>query len=156
MKNTKQKIPMNITIETHQTLQNPQGESVSESARTNAIGFLKKTRYGLELEYLEKELPTINGRVTTVSMLNDNIITVNRFGFMDAYMVFEEGKAHTCIYDAEPLPLQLNIRTNKLQNSISPQGGRLDIDYTVQIAGSTAEHSHISMSVSPHESIITS
>lgn len=156
MKNIKNKIPMNITITTKQQMEGQQGEPVSESMSTNTFGFLKKTRHGLELEYLEDGSRSAGNAVTTVSMLDDNIVTVNRFGMLGAYMVFEEGKSHTCVYDTQPQPVQLRIRTNRLKNSISALGGKLDIDYTVQIAGATAEHSQLSMSVSPHESIITS
>lgn len=146
---------MNITITTKQQMEG-QGEPVSESMSTNTFGFLKKTRHGFELEYLEDANRYVGSAVTTVSMLDDNIVTVNRLGMLGAYMVFEEGKSHTCVYDTQPQPVQLRIRTNRLENSISALGGKLDIDYTVQIAGTTAEHSRISMSVSPHESIITS
>ena len=146
----KNKIPMNISIQTDQNIETPQGEPVSESVHTNAFGFLRETKNGMELEYLESKDKTFGDTVTTVSMLKDNIVAVNRIGALNTYMVFEEGKAHTCLYTGERVPVQL------LRNSISPQGGKLDIDYTVQIAGNTAECSHILMSVSPHESILTS
>ncbi len=152
----KNKIPMDITIETRQRTVNHQGEDVSESAKTRAFGFLKKTKKGLEIEYVSSDSLLSKSSPTTVALLNDNIIMFDKFGLLNTYMVFENGKSHTCVYETEPTPLQLNIRTKRLKNSISQNGGRLDIDYTVQIAGTTAEHSHIIMTAVPHENTITS
>lgn len=151
------KIPMNITIVTRQQAGAENGEPTDPvTAETSAFGFLKSIKDGIQLEYLENAGNGYGNILTTVSMLDDKIVSVNKIGALNSYMVFEEGKSHTCVYDTDPLPLQLRIQTKKLKNNISPLGGKLDIDYTVEIAGNTAEKSHISMSVSPHESIITS
>ena len=154
MKNNK--IPMNITIETKRQSQNRQGEIVSESNSQSAFGFLKKSKSGLELEYIDTDYSPSENKKTTVSMLNDNIVAFDRLGLLNAYMVFENGKSHTCVYDSLPYPLQLSIQTNSLENSMSSNGGRIDIDYTVRIAGATAEHSKVTLTAIPHESIITS
>ena len=102
----KNKIPMNISIQTDQNIETPQGEPVSESVHTNAFGFLRETKNGMELEYLESKDKTFGDTVTTVSMLKDNIVAVNRIGALNTYMVFEEGKAHTCLYTGERVPVQ--------------------------------------------------
>ena len=65
----KNKIPMNISIQTDQNIETPQGEPVSESVHTNAFGFLRETKNGMELEYLESKDKTFGDTVTTVSML---------------------------------------------------------------------------------------
>ena len=101
----KNKIPMNISIQTDQNIETPQGEPVSESVHTNAFGFLRETKNGMELEYLESKDKTFGDTVTTVSMLKDNIVAVNRIGALNTYMVFEEGKAHTCLYTGERVPV---------------------------------------------------
>ena len=67
-----------------------------------------------------------------------------------------DGKAHTCICDTGFFPLQMRIYTKKLSNSLSLDGGRLDIDYTVEIVGNLAEQNRLSVSVAPDKSIIKS
>ncbi len=147
---------MNVTIQSNQVLQSPHGESVSESTREDTLGFLREEKDGLVLEYANDKGIKGLRKIITLSIFNDNIVTVNHFGAMDEYMVFEEGKNHTCIYESDPLPVQLKIQTNKLKNNITFEGGKLSVDYTVLIAGSVAERSQVTLSLSPYRNRISS
>jgi len=152
------KIPINIQIESERIYsdlgrgQAPEPETSSFSIN----GFLKKTKQGLQVEYIEPEHSGMGDTVTTISTLGERVISVNRVGNLSSHMVFEEGKCHTCIYDTGIFPMQLRVCTKQLQNSLTLQGGKINIDYSVEIVGNLAEKNKLSVSIYPDESVIIS
>ena len=114
-------------------------------------GFLRKTKGGYRIEFNES-----GGCVTQIDTFSDSTVALNRWGDMHAHMVFADGKAHTCICAADQMPIQMRVRTKSLVNTITMQGGKLDIDYTVEIIGNVAERNRLSLSISPDKSIIRS
>lgn len=155
------KIPINIQIQSERiysdlavkgNIQSPEPETNS----VNITGFLKKTKEGLQVEYVEQEDSDKENTITTISTLGKNIISVNRTGPFNSHMVFEQGKCHTCIYDTGVSPMQLRICTKELTNNLTIQGGKLNIDYSIEIVGNLAEKNKLSVSIYPDESIITS
>ncbi|MDD4124550.1 MAG: DUF1934 domain-containing protein [Eubacteriales bacterium] len=150
------KIPVNVNIKTEKLLGNPiDGSGETETRETTAYGFIHATRGGLRLEYMESA-PDGDAAITTVKLIGEKLIAMNHGGGNGTYMIFEEGKTHSCVFCNGYFPMELRIRTKELKNTISKTGGRLDVNYTVDIIGSRAENSHISLSVYPHEDIITS
>ncbi|MBR0231341.1 MAG: DUF1934 domain-containing protein [Clostridia bacterium] len=115
-------------------------------------GFMRKTRDGFRIEFREKE----DGATTTIDTFADDTVALNRGGQLHSHMVFADGKTHVCICDTEYMPIQMRIKTKKLANTLSMQGGKLDIDYTVEIVGNLAETNRLRFSVSPDKSIIRS
>ncbi len=150
------KIPVNVNIKTEKLLGNLLDETgETETREANAFGYIRTTKEGLRLEFMENT-PDGESAVTTVNLLGDNIVAMNMGGSNGTYMVFEEGKTHSCVLSNGYYPMELRIRTKQLKNTISKNGGKLDVNYTVDIIGSRAENSRISLSVYPHEDIITS
>ncbi len=153
------KIPINIEIDASRIYANigPGEHPIEpESSKSKHSGFLTQTKQGLQLSYKENEEDDMGDTTTTISTLGENVISVNRVGMLNSHMVFEEGKCHTCVYDTGVFPMQLRVCTKELKNSLSPMGGKLDIDYSVEIVGSLAEQNRLSVSIYPDESIITS
>ncbi len=153
------KIPINIQIASERIF-NDLGQNGQvpepESSNVNLTGFLKKTKQGLQVEYKEKEENGLGDTTTTISTLGDNVISVNRVGTLSSHMVFEQGKCHTCIYDTGLFPMQLRVCTKELSNNLTLQGGKINIDYSIEIVGNLAEKNKLSVSVYPDESVITS
>lgn len=115
-------------------------------------GTIKKTKGGYRIEYTEED-DTVT---TTIDTYPDEMVSVCRVGPVNSHMVFADGKAHMCICNTGFFPLQMRVRTKSLTNSISLEGGKLDIDYTVEIVGNLAEHNRLTFSISPDKSIIKS
>lgn len=155
------KIPINIQIETERIYSDlasrPGQELEPEKSSVFINGYMKKTRDGIQVEYKENEDSGLGDTVTTISSFNDNrTVSVNRVGQISSHMVFEKGKSHTCIYDTGYFPMQLRICTKELSNNLTLQGGKIDIDYSVEIVGNLAEKNRMSLSVAPDSSIIIS
>lgn len=115
-------------------------------------GTMKKTKEGFRIEYTEEN----DTMTTTIDTYEDETVSINRVGPINSHMVFADGKVHNCICNTGFFPLQMRIRTKSLENSLSMEGGKLDIVYTVEIVGNLAERNRISFSVSPDVSIIKS
>ncbi len=115
-------------------------------------GTMKTTKNGLKIEFDEED-----GAVTTVvDVYKDQMVSINRVGPINSHMVFADGKAHTCICNTGFFPIQMRVRTKSLHNTLSTEGGKLDISYTIEIVGNLAEKNRITFSVSPDKSIIKS
>ncbi|MBO4452334.1 MAG: DUF1934 domain-containing protein [Clostridia bacterium] len=116
-------------------------------------GFMKKTKDGYRIEFSESD-----GDTTVIDTFADSTVSLNRGGpgSLHSHMVFADGKAHTCICNTDFMPIQMRVRTKSLVNSLTMQGGKLDIDYTVEIIGNLAERNRLSFSISPDKSIIRS
>lgn len=115
-------------------------------------GMMRNTKGGYRIEYSEEE-----GAVTTIiSAFKDGMVVVNRIGFINSHMVFAHGKSHTCICNTGFMPMQLRVKTKELKNNLTMDGGKLDIDFAVEIMGNLAETNRLTFSVSPDISIIKS
>ena len=148
------KIPIDIhvRVERISTDLTRRGEEHPEIDDFRVSGTMKKTKTGLRIEFTEDD----NDTTTTIDTFEDETVTVNRVGPMNSHLVFADGKAHTCICNTGYIPIQMRIRTKSLTNSLSMDGGKLDVAYTVEIVGNLAEKSHLTFSVSPDISIIKS
>lgn len=115
-------------------------------------GSMKTKKGGFRIEYTEDD-----GTVTTlIDTYPDEMVSVNRIGPMNSHMVFADGKVHTCICNTGFFPLQMRVRTKRLINTLSLDGGKLDIDFTVEIVGNLAERNRLTVSVCPDKSILKS
>lgn len=148
------RIPIDINIRSERLCSDLSHKNSTEAPETDNFsvsGYMKKTKDGLQLEYRDEDSVT-----TTICAYDDSTVSLSRVGGLNSHMVFADGKAHTCICDTGYFPLQMRIFTKKLENSLTLEGGRLDIDYTVEIVGNLAEQNRLTVSVSPDKSIIRS
>lgn len=146
----------NVNIEIHTTcLYTGLDEAEEISYRTS--GTCRRTRDGLKVEYKEPETTGMGGTVTTLSVLPEGVVSVNRVGTLtepagrqvNMHLVFEPGKMHACIYDTGFFPLQLCVRTHLLENSLSPEGGCFDVDYSMEIGGQRTSRNRLKLVATP-------
>ena len=150
------KIPIDIRVRSERIYSDitrrHSGEERPETDDFQVSGTMKTTKEGYRIEFSEDE-----NRITTlIDVWGDSNVSVTRLGEINSHMVFADGKAYTCICNTGFFPLQMRVRTKKLSTTLSLQGGKLDIDYTVEIVGNLAERNKLSFSVSPDASIIKS
>ncbi|HAN20300.1 MAG: hypothetical protein A2Y15_03555 [Clostridiales bacterium GWF2_36_10] len=155
------RIPINIQIESERVYNDlasrPGQELEPETSKVKVNGYMKKTKDGIQVEYTEHEDSGMGNTVTTISSFSDNnVVSVNRVGQLNSHMVFEQGKCHTCIYDTGFFPMQLRVCTKELTNNLTLDGGKINIDYSIEIVGNLAEKNKLLLSVSPDKSVIIS
>ncbi len=150
------KIPVDIHVRSERTLADlvHRGEMMEapEIDDFTVSGTLLDNNGGYRIEFSEDD----NTTLTIINTFPDEMVCINRVGQMNSHMVFSHGRALTCICNTGAFPLQMRVRTKNLKNTLTMQGGKLDIDFTVEIVGNLAEKNRLSFSVSPDKSIIRS
>lgn len=90
------------------------------------------------LIYEESELSGIPGCKTRLK-LKGNEVQMKRFGQgagSGSEIKFEKGKRYTGYYETPFGPIEMEVLTNKLENTLSEQGdGHIDIDYSISLKG---------------------
>ena len=116
-----------------------------------ANGFLTLTDERVEVEYNETELTGMDGSTTTISFARNDpgVVTMLRCGTVSTALVFEEEKRHLCAYDTGVLPFELCIYTKSVKNGITEAGGRLELQYLVEIRGAKAEQTKCVVEIRP-------
>ncbi|MBE6693120.1 MAG: DUF1934 domain-containing protein [Ruminococcaceae bacterium] len=118
----------------------------------NISGTMKKQKDGLRIEYTEDD-----GLISTlVHIFPDKTVSVHRMGLLNSHMTFAHEKSFTCICNTGFMPLQIRVNTKRMTNTVSMEGGKLDIEFSVEVVGNLAERNRLTLSVSPDKSIIKS
>lgn len=100
------------------------------------------------ISYDESELTGMNGTRTTLK-LEEEQVTMTRTGTHPAQMLFARNKRHVGLYQTEVGTMTISTHTTGITNTISESGGRLKIEYTVELdAGISGTHSFC-MEVTP-------
>lgn len=150
------KIPIDIHVRSERegteiVRRNP-GDNPIETDDFVVSGTMKTTKNGIRIEYSEEK----GAVITLIDIFKDGMVSINRSGGIRSHMVFSSGKAFLCICNTGFYPMQIRVRTTKLENTISFDGGKLDIEYSVEIVGNLAEKNKLSFSVTPDASVIRS
>ena len=111
-------------------------------------GTLKQVENGWEVCYEESDLTGLQG-VTTTFRVEGKTITLVRTGKLNSTMVFEEGMIHDSLYQIEFGALMLTVCAKKVESNITPEGGVIDLVYSIEVehsAAGTIEY-HLDMKV---------
>lgn len=85
------------------------------------------------ISYVETELTGTPGVVSTFLILNPNRVVLTRDGPIKSRMVFVKGIKDESLYDLGFGSLLLGVYTRDIQVDLTEAGGRLFIDYTVEL-----------------------
>ena len=91
------------------------------------------------IAYEESELTGLEGTKTTVK-LDGKTVTLIRTGTFPSHMLFSEDERH--------VGLTIATHTSHVCNTVGENGGRLVIDYTVEVDNSLMGEHHFEMVVS--------
>lgn len=101
-------------------------------------GKLYEKGEAMYLLYDETEISGMPGCKTRLK-LKDGVIKMKRVGKnigIDTEIQFEKGKRYTGYYDTPYGAFEMEVLTNHLESTLSPDGtGTLDIDYDISLKG---------------------
>ena len=100
-------------------------------------GILEEITNGWEVRYEESDLTGLQG-VTTTFRVEGKMITLIRTGKLNSTMVFEEGITHDSLYQIEFGALLLTVCATKVEWDITPDGGVIDLAYSIVVEHSAA------------------
>ena len=119
-------------------LQESQGESEDPITLVTAGRFYRKN--GLYyISYDETELTGLAGTHTTVKVI--------RTGLYPSELQFELGKRHMSLYHTEFGDLSIVVSTNHIRNTLTDDGGDLDVKYTVEVANTPVGVNHLTLNI---------
>ena len=95
-------------------------------------GQLEQTENGWNLSYEESALTGMEGVMTTFRV-EPGKVTLDRTGALRSTMIFEEGVAHDSLYQLDFGALLMRVCAKKVRFDITPEGGTVDLLYTVEI-----------------------
>ena len=81
----------------------------------------------------------------------ENRVTLIRGGMDGTRLILEKGKRHLCQYDTGYGSLVVGVFTSKLRSSLGEKGGRVDINYTLDINSDLSSINEISITVKEAE-----
>ena len=99
------------------------------------------------ITYDESELTGLGKTTTTVKVEPDRV-TIIRFGETKSHMIFEEGEKHVSYYDMGAGALTIGISTRRIRSRLGDCGGRLVIDYSMEINNSMTGENSFDITVS--------
>jgi uncharacterized beta-barrel protein YwiB (DUF1934 family) len=128
-------------------------EQGDQSFELITSGMLSERGGRINIQYEESELTGLGGSVTNISFDESNsaLVTMSRTGHHNTFLTFEKGKRHLCAYDSLVQPYQLCVSTREVNNRLTGRGGVLELDYILEINGTSAEHSELCMRVEVSE-----
>ena len=134
-----------ITLRGTQAVDNEPPQTVELVTRGTMTGRNGK----FAISYVETELTGNKGVVSTFMIFNPQRVVLTRDGPIKSRMVFVEGVKDESLYDLGFGALLLGINTRKVDVELSDQGGRLFIDYTVEIEQSQTTHNSYELLIRP-------
>ena len=100
-------------------------------------GTMAFTDGGWDISYEETELTGMAG-VTTTFRVEPGKVTLRRTGKLRSEMVFQEGVRHESLYQLDFGALLMTITAKRVYFDIVPDGGVIDIVYSIEIENSAA------------------
>ena len=95
-----------------------------------------------------KEYDQDDPRVSTTSVLKvePDKVTMMRQGTATR-LILERGRRHLCLYDTGYGTLSVGVFTSRLESSLGEKGGRVDIQYTLDIDSNWSSSNEITVEV---------
>ena len=84
------------------------------------------------LSYQESEVTGLEGTLTTFQ-IEEGRVTLLRMGAFNSQMVFEQGRQHLSVYNTPYGALSIGVLTKRLNCTIGPTGGNIEIDYAIEM-----------------------
>jgi uncharacterized beta-barrel protein YwiB (DUF1934 family) len=99
------------------------------------------------LSYDESEISGMEGTKTEISFspAKPGLVYILRSGGFRTAFVLENGKRHICTYRTPYMPFEMCVLTKKASNSLTPAGGRLELDYYIEIKGAAVQRMKLSL-----------
>lgn len=100
------------------------------------------------ITYMESEVTGMEGTRTSVMVMPDKVV-VDRDGNITSRMIFQQGIKNSFQYDTPFGSAVLGVDTRKLNHSFNEQGGRMEMDFVVDMEHAAVSRSNFTVTVSP-------
>ena len=128
----------------------PQNEDEKEEKiEISTEGVLSLDGGKLTVSYDETELTGMEGAHTVLEFSTEEpgAVTMTRSGSASTSMMFKENSRCMSTYETGVFPLEMCITTKSVENTLDMNGGKIIIDYTVEIHGVCMERTYLTVTV---------
>ncbi len=114
-------------------------------------GTLVRDGSKISIKYCERadmgfETDTVT--ILDIDTENPNVVTMVRTGDGATACRFDSEKSRQiCVYEVAGIPLELAIKTNSVAHSITENGGRINLDYTIELRGMSTQRNQMEIEV---------
>ena len=114
-------------------------------------GSMESRDGGYCITYFETDPETSAETRTTVTTV-PGVVTVVREGDIESEMIFEQGRKHIFHYDMSEGSMTMGVAAKRVNVALGEAGGRIDIDYAVEIENSVAYENRLRMKITRPQS----
>ena len=120
------------------------------AATFTVFGVFSKEKDGsFRISYQDAENTGSKGSLTTFCLSPTGMLILLRRGDGRTCMAFEKGHRHLCDYGAAAGLPSLVLHTHSLDASLTESGGKITVDYSVEIRGIKSEHNRLAIEITP-------
>lgn len=120
-----------VIIDIKSTQQSNDEKNTMELTTEGRFGFKDKE---ILLLYDEGEMLGIKGVKTRLHIKNNNSVIIQRTGSLESRLLIEKGKRNTCLYSMPYGDTLIGMYGEKIENSMTADGGSILIEYTIDTA----------------------
>ena len=97
-------------------------------------------------DYTESEITGLEGTDTSIE-IGSNYVSLHRHGNVNSQMLFMEGRKTSSLYSMQYGELLVDIYTEKLKTDINDHGGKISVDYIIDINNSSTGRNNFEIAI---------
>lgn len=121
-------------------------DAAPDSVDLTTAGALSRTEQGYCVTYEESVLTGLEGTRTSLDITPKRVV-LTRTGGLNSQIVFETGVRHLSLYTTPMGNLEVGVATRRLHSTMGDNGGRLEVDYSIDIDHQLAGENYFSLTV---------
>ncbi|MBQ8303865.1 MAG: DUF1934 domain-containing protein [Clostridia bacterium] len=118
-----------------------------DSIEMTSVGKLNYDENGYSIVYDESDAIGAGGVKTSLQVLNDSLVILNRSGSVDGRLVVENHKRNSCIYSVPEGTLSIGIYGKSVESDMTENGGRLFLSYTIDAQSNLISENTVEITV---------
>lgn len=96
--------------------------------------------------YKETEVTGMEGTTTTLK-IEDNKVTMMRFGQNNSQLIFEKGQRHLCCYETDFGAFTIGVTSNKVDIDVTENGGEISAVYQIEIDNNSSGYNDFHLQI---------
>lgn len=138
----------NVTVSILSVRRLPDGGE--ERLEQEGPGYLRRTGEGWALTYQEDADSGLGDTRTTLRLEGERAVLL-RTGEVSSRLAFRAGAEDTSLYETPYGALPMTVRTRRLVTELDERGGRVEIDYQMELGGAPAGEFRLRLTVRERE-----
>lgn len=120
----------------------------NDAIELSVAGVMYQKESATYVTYQESEASGL-GKTQTTIKIEDERVSLIRFGDSAVHLIFEQGKKHTAYYDMGFGSLSVGVQTYELSHTIGEHGGKLNIRYAMEMNNALVGENQLTVTVTP-------